>query len=327
MTTPVAEKITVDFVWKGPNRLNGGVAGGGKDIKVVDLRFKDAKSEISVHLSEDIKVGEVKDDILFTVRKYSAGTERSLPDGRVVRDLLSETTPSALLLSLDQIRNLKLEAGLFERQTGEKRSRDAFETDQTTSRDVFRSNQEVKLEMPVELEMGQTYSIEMTSSKELALSARLVKVAPKSEELVAILGDFLLPIIGKKLAEFGERIQKLPDRLAIGLDLRIPTAQDVGIVTIQREVGNINPEVLKTLLAKIRASKTVSTEKTSEEQSKLQLSVYQACLRAIGEEGFLRIMRANAESFIAVTSRPPAVEVLINQIAEEFKRFCKAFYE
>lgn len=52
--TATSEKIVLNFAWTGPNTWRGGSSRGGLDVRVVDLVFKDATTNISVHLPENI---------------------------------------------------------------------------------------------------------------------------------------------------------------------------------------------------------------------------------------------------------------------------------
>lgn len=166
-----SDKIVLNFGWKGPNIWNGGSSRSGLDVRVVDLVFKGAKTDISVHLPENISPVAAQ-KFPFTCRRYHE-TEVEL-GGRRFKPLLKETHPNSLCVTVEQIRHLTVRAGFFEKgrpigpvildPTGRI-------TQQET---VRRTDRDIRLEIPEELEIGQTYSLVVTSN-DLSLSARLLK--------------------------------------------------------------------------------------------------------------------------------------------------------
>ena len=158
------DKIVLNFSWKGPNVWKGGCSRGGLDVRVVDLVFKDAKTEISVHLPENINP-EAAQKLSFTCCKYA-----------------KETHPESLRVTIEQIRNLTIRAGFFEKGgfTGPRvmNSSTGRITQQQTIR---RSDREIRLEIPKELEIGQIYTLIITS-EDLSLSASLLKAAQVIED-------------------------------------------------------------------------------------------------------------------------------------------------
>jgi len=169
----VSDKIHLNFAWTGPNRWRGGISGGGLNVRVVDLVFKGAKTDISVHLPENINP-MVPQQIPFTCRKYHETTMELA--GRQVKPLKQETHPDSLSVTVEQIYNLTVKAGIFEqgRPIGPKVM--DFTGKITQQQSVLRSDRAVRLEIPAILELGHAYNLVVSSNHDLSLSARLVKV-------------------------------------------------------------------------------------------------------------------------------------------------------
>jgi hypothetical protein len=136
-----SDKILVDFAWTGRTRVTGFL-----DIREVELVIKGARTAISIDLPESINLSSPQ-KFPFTCRKPAV-----------------ETHPDSLLVTLDQIHNLTIKAHIFENLRFSKNKR---QTDQKYDSDV-------ELEIPDQLEAGQTYVL-VVSSGHLSLSARLVK--------------------------------------------------------------------------------------------------------------------------------------------------------
>ncbi|MCB1112675.1 MAG: hypothetical protein H7A37_05685 [Chlamydiales bacterium] len=165
----VNNTIIISFAWEGPNTWRGGVSHGGLDVRVVDLKFKDAKTKISIHLPQDINPSTAE-KYSFTCYRYHDQTE-----DRNVKPLLKETNPQQLKVTIEQIRNLVIQAGFFEkgRPIGPK-IMNSVTGEITQQQTVLKSDRKVELELPEELEIDQTYTLVVTS-RELSLSARLIK--------------------------------------------------------------------------------------------------------------------------------------------------------
>lgn len=317
-STTTDNKLTVDFVWKGPNRIQEG------EVQVIHLKFKEAKSEISVHLPEEMSPGKVR-SLPFTLLRYREGTERTLSDGRIVRELQSETHPDSLRVTSDQIANLTLQLDVLGSSTGKKRS-----VDQSEDQDVTLTSRSVNLEMPGELEMGKKYSI-VISARELSLSARFVKVVLEEPEMISgkkdlakVLSNLLMPWIASNVVAFGIKVKELPDQALEGLTvIRPPTEQEIGKITIEKELNRIDPEILKPLLDRIRSSQAECQGKNLLEQAALQKPMFKECFETIGAQGFKRIMRANLEPFVPGKPRSQQIEALITLMAEQFVAYCK----
>lgn len=159
------QKVVLNFAWQGPNMWQGGSSRGGLDVRVVDLVFKGAKTDISIHLPENINPVEPQ-KFSFTCRKS-----------------FKETHPDSLCVTIEQVHNLTVKAGFFEkgRSIGPKVMDSSGRISQQQT--ILRSDSVVRLDIPDELELGQTYCL-VVSSDDLSLSARLVKgdIADRSKK-------------------------------------------------------------------------------------------------------------------------------------------------
>ena len=105
------EKIIINFGWIGPSSCFGGLSKGGSDVRVVNLIFKNAKTEISVHIPENFTTTTVR-KLPFTCRKYHE--KECEISGRKFKPLAQETHPELLKVTIEQIGNLTIQAGIFE---------------------------------------------------------------------------------------------------------------------------------------------------------------------------------------------------------------------
>lgn len=194
----MSDKIVLNFAWTGPNTWNGGSSSrGGSDIGIVDLVFKDAKKEISVLLPDNINpTGAQK--FSFTCRKYLGKEDGDFP-------IAKETHPDSLCVTIEQVHNLTVRAGYFEkgRPIGPKimDTRTGKITQQHT---VRRTDMNARLEIPEELEIGQKYSL-VVSSNGHSLSARLIKeekTARPTENKQAASGDE----VQRRMRKMGEAL-------------------------------------------------------------------------------------------------------------------------
>lgn len=201
MALPPADnnKITLSFGWQGPNQWHGGWDNGGLDAKVVDLKFANAKSDISVHIPDNISPTTIQ-KFPYTVRRYS---EQEMEiDGRKFKPLKSETTPEFLNVTVDQIRNLKLKIGIFEQSPNKGPMIMDNKGRITQEKRVLRSDRKIQLELPTMIEVGQEYSL-VVASKDFSFSAALVKAVK------------VAPQEGKKAIEdeYQQRLRKMGEAL------------------------------------------------------------------------------------------------------------------
>ena len=170
--TTTREKIVLNFAWTGPNRWNGGSSLSGLDVRVVDLVFEGAKIDISVHLPENINSVALQ-KLPFTCRRYHE-TEREL-SGRRFKPLAEETNHDSLYVTTEQVHNLTVRVGFFEKGTPIGPMVMDPSGKITQQQTVRRSDRDVRLQIPEEWEPGQTYNLVVSSDANLSLSARLVK--------------------------------------------------------------------------------------------------------------------------------------------------------
>jgi hypothetical protein len=175
MTTAEATsgKIFLNFAWSGPN------ADCSQSIRVVDLVFDGTKEKISVNLPENIN-SIIAEKFPFTCRSYHDAVDFG---GRKLKPLAEETHSNLLHVTIEQIHNLTVKAGFFER--GKPRGPKIMDSSTgkiTQQQTVRRSDVNVRLEIPEELKSDQTYSLVISSDNNLSLSARFVKEEVSSLE-------------------------------------------------------------------------------------------------------------------------------------------------
>lgn len=182
MTPAIEGKIILNFGWEGPSSWHGGWSQGGLNAGVVDLIFKNAKTDTLVHIQENSSPSIVK-KLRFTRRRYHE-TECEL-NGRKFRPLAQETYPDSLAVTVEQIHNLTIKVGIFEESPHKGPAiMDSFGWI-TLEKHALRSDKEIKLEVPEALEIGQTYTLIVTSNN-FSFSARLLKeekAKDKDEEI------------------------------------------------------------------------------------------------------------------------------------------------
>ncbi len=151
-----SEKIILNFAWEGPNTRSGRSFRESQDIRVIDLAFKGAKTDIIVYLPENISP--------VTPKKFSFTS----------REPFKETHLDSLSVTIEQVRSLVLNACVFEkeRETGSVVMNPLRRIIQDEN--LIRRAKPIGLEIPKELELGQTYNI-VVSSLGFSFSARLVK--------------------------------------------------------------------------------------------------------------------------------------------------------
>lgn len=170
-TSTIGEEIILNFGWEGPTSWRGGPFRGGLDVGVVDLLFKNAKTDISVHIPENISPSTIK-KLPFTCRRYQE-TEMEIR-GRKFKPLAQETHPNSLKVTVEQMRHLTIKAGIFEESPHKGPATMDHSGRITYEKRLLRSDREIKLEGSEALEIGQTYSLVVTSN-DFSFSARLLK--------------------------------------------------------------------------------------------------------------------------------------------------------
>lgn len=207
MATPAAEgKIVLSFGWEGPNSWQE---------SVVNLAFKNAKTEIYVCIPDNISPSTVQ-KLSFTCQRYREGE-------------CHKTYPDSLRVTIEQIRNLTIKKGIFEEPR------------------VFRSAGEIKLEVPKELEIGQTYCLVATS-----LSARLQKKESRhsamKEERKVSQDEFQrrMEKMGEALVEVGVQNLHLASKGGAGVFDISSTNADIfahGMQGVIRSAQHMHPDI------------------------------------------------------------------------------------
>lgn len=151
------EKVILNFGWQGPSSWHGGSSHGGLDVGVIDLVFKSSTTRVSVSIPDNISPGSAQ-KLPFTCRRF----------------LAQETHPDSLKVTAEQILNLTIKAGIFEESPRKGAAIMDSRGQVTREKHILRSDREIELERPEELEAGQTYSLVVTSD-DFSLSARLLK--------------------------------------------------------------------------------------------------------------------------------------------------------
>ena len=159
-TAANSDKIPVSFAWQGPNRLNETSSCGYLDIREVVFLFEGAQTKVTVALPENIQPVEAK-KFPFKCSRYNE------------TEIVRETFPNALSLTVEQIQKLTVKAGFFKKgaiiETIDAQGREVSQT-QT----FVRTDRSAVLERPEKIKIGETYTIVVSSNHDV-LSARFIK--------------------------------------------------------------------------------------------------------------------------------------------------------
>lgn len=308
--------IMFTFGWQGPNRYGKGWADNGLDTTLVNLVFENAKTKISVRIPENISPA-VPQQLSFTCRRFN---------GKFCE---SESNPDILKVAIEKIRGLKILAAIDELSphTGPRIMDSQGRI--TAERRILRSERQVPLQLPEDLEAGQTYNLVVTSN-DYSFSAALVKKEPVQQsvpvqpsanddqlvqdqtELFTLLGGPLLPLMGLKVMEFGMRCSQFPQLQPM------QAASTAGVDAIKNEIQKIEANALKESMGKIRSLKSEWESTPLSQRAPKEKALYKACFQLIGPEGIADIMRSNLEG-IMQNNISSDVEIIINQISGRFK--------
>ncbi len=327
----VTDQVTLNFVWKGPNNSQAGRT-AGLQVRVVHLEFQDDEKKVWVQLPQRI-FASASTRLPFTCSVSSReGTERSQSSSGVVKDVTFEQL--SLQVTQKQIRNLVLKTHILDKSPDSGWSCiDASTVDITKEKPELWSNENVEFKIPDKLEIGQTYCIEMTS-KELALSARLVKVASNDStsfeiinlngfrtEVAVFLRTMLYPSMTQRMGEFG---QELGEQFDIKKANGLINNSVLGFAAIQSEIQKMDNAVLKEIVVNMRQVEMRSTGQTPMGRAILEKPVCHLCFSAIGVHGLANIMRS---SLMDVVKTPISNQVseLIDQHATQFATACKSY--
>lgn len=303
MAVAASGKVTLNFEWRGPSSRQEGSLGKGSEVGVVDLIFQNAKTAISVHIPNNLPADAAK-QLPFTCQ----------------RDF-KETYPESLCVTIEQIEHLTIKAGFFEESPNKGPKIMDFSGKVTQEKSVLRSESEVTLEKPEKLEIGQTYRLVMTSNKNLSLTALLVKedtqLIRDQKELLDLLNNLLLPLMGGKVVEFGLTLLRvLPSVSQLKINDNVSPEK-----VIETEINKIQKEPLKELMATVRTIKAASVGKSQKESSAMEKGAAKLCFDLIGSDGLTNIMRSYLKA-IAGENIPNDIQDIIDEISEHFKEIC-----
>ncbi len=195
----------LNFAWTGPNISQGGTSRGGLDVLVVNLMFKGAKTDISVDLPKNINPARLQQFPFICRRYHETGMELS---GRSVKSLPSVTYPKSLCITIEQVHNLTVRAGFFER--GQPIGPQVMDSSGiiTQQETVLRSDRDVSLEIPEELVLGQRYNLIVSSDDHLSLLARLVKATIAASPLAQGGGKASGEEFRERIGRMGEALRE-----------------------------------------------------------------------------------------------------------------------
>lgn len=292
----------MNFGWKGPNAWHGGTLQPTDGFKAsrVQLIFKDSKNDISV-----------------SIPSGSTSLQKFL--FRCIRN--EQACESAILnVTSDQIYNLTIKISLF--------TKSHFPNPTNLNESVrVRSDCTVKLEIPEKLELGQTYTLVITSKENLALSACLVKegVTTKNissepledtqfhkeqSELLIFLWGQVTVILHSKLWESQKGFVEISKEITLKSDAG---NQIFGIDEFKNEIEKIDKNVLSGLLQELRTAHVGCQSRVDFIQRGLKIGA--ACFDIIGNKILIDIFSANITAFIEGTITPE-VQQFIDETAE-----------
>lgn len=164
--------IWINFGYRGPCSYNGGYHNGGIDVRVVDLVFENAKMKICVHIPKTVNPRQIN-ELPFCCHRYEEVKNKGYSINCPI--IIKETHPETLQVTMEQIRNLKLVAGLYEEVENKRMIfKDSF-GNVTYEKGALRTDCPVALEIPENLENDNDYVLVVTSQNQASLSAHLVR--------------------------------------------------------------------------------------------------------------------------------------------------------
>lgn len=307
-STSTDPRIIMNFAWEGTSVWSGGISQGGLAVKVIDLIFEGATTQISVHLRDAIQAGETR-QLSFTCRKEHR-----------------ETTPELLRVKIDQIRNLTINAGVFEKSSYQgTRTMDRLGNVHVEER-VCRSNRNVELELPQELEAEQTYCLRIISD-DLALRAVLVKeevvqTAPSisdsdRKEACELLQQMLSGLIGMKLMEFNmhwqqsSHAQMMTDMTSINMPL-------IASQAIHVEVQKIEPSTI----VELRTIKSQWDIAPQPQKKDLETRYFRRAFQSMDADGLKNIMRSCIKACFGSQAVPQGSSTMVEALCARFQEIC-----
>ncbi len=310
----VSDKIIVNFAWVGPNTSSGGSSRSGLDVRVVDLVFKGAKTKISVHLPENINPAGAQKFPFTCLRYHEMGVAK-------------KTSPESLRVTIEQIHNFTVRVGLFEmgRPIGPK-IMDSSTGEITKQQTVRRSDRDVRLEIPEAFEIGQTYSL-VVSSDDLSLSARLIKeekAGPTVQDESQVSRDEFqgrMKKMGESLIAEGKRNLELASNGGAGVFDSSSTSADV-VAHVMRGVIRAGQEMHPEIRVPLARSSESPSELGALSSEELQLR-FEATFKRDKEFEIQRMRAAsagNVEEMNRILQAELANSQLLGNLVEALER-------
>ncbi len=323
-TSSTSGKVILNFGWKGPSTWRGGWAKGGLDVGVVDLVFKNAKTKISVDIPDNISTTTVR-KLPFTCRRYQE-TELEL-NGRKFKPIAQETHPESLKVTVEQIQNLTIKVGIFEESPNQGPAVMDSSGKITREKHILRSDTKVNLEVPKELEIGQTYTLVITSHGISPIQAELIK-EKQTEEMLEDEKKASKEEFQRRLGKMGEALisegignLKLASQGGGGVFNSTSTNADIfahGMQGVVRAGQQMHPEIRVPYTKPSESSSDLDLLTTEELQSR-----FEATYKKDRELGVLRMQAAfagNITEMSRIIETEHANSQLLINLAEALER-------
>lgn len=298
-----SDKVTLTFGWSG--EISKGK--GAVEIKIVDLLFKDAKTKISVHLPDNLPTTSLQ-KLPFTCTRI-----HSIP---------SETRPERLNVTIEQVQNLTLQAGYFEKGQDEK---SCVRKDSRISIDHFQS-----------LEVGKQYRLVITS-KDLELKASLVKEEtpsfcipeiPKSQEKSQRIIDeeYLFPLLEQRLIFVMGLHVLLFNKALLPYRGKVQIKQDIDpgslpVAAIKTAITKLDVKKLQDLMETVRELRKKCENVQGQTKQDLEKTTSILILKTFGDQGLKDMMSGILEPLIEGTISQE-VKGIIEDICSKFAKHC-----
>ncbi len=308
---PTSSPIVLFFKWEGPCSSHN----MQRDVGVVDLIFKNTKDQVSVSIPEKGSSHQ-KQFLPFTLRSIHP-----------VHPLLNkERSSEALQLTIEQIKNLTLKAGIVEQSS--KKGPATLDANGKVIHQIFfeRYDLEMEIEFPETLEEGQSYCLTV-NSEENDLTAKLtLKEGPLKREATEEKRNENAPLTEKQKELIwgfsgmlgglvASRLEEIPE-LRGGDPYQFQLVDQCTQNEFQKLAGK---DVLKEIVELGESIEACEKRQSYQEGYKVQMLFLETCLRAIGANGLGNVMRSTLVTLFKERS-VPVDDSRIAEISEEFKK-------
>lgn len=329
MITPVGE-IRINFGWRGPTSWRGKGAHLISSIQIIDLILKNAANLISVQIPPNIQFSAKVHKFPFICRR--APVEESEIKSCKLEDS-EQSSSSSLKVRIKEIHNLRIKAGIFNQLSAQYRALLGLGE---YNQHECRYDRIIKFALPTDgLKANHTYTLLVTSTKDLSLSACLIEdkntVMTKPDiqednyqffqdqvELSQLLSDALLPLMQSKVMEFEMRAESVyPIRTVSD-----PNQQSAKRA-IRRVVEKIEEDVLQELMIQVRTLQGEGKDKSLLEQNALEKEILRVCFDALDFKILADMMYGNLIRIIGDRHHhqfPPELQTLMRSVAVGFQR-------